>query len=180
MKAYSQYSIHFWPSTILNLKDRQLICWDPRPPVHANGHPIPWTRTSSSCNLSAECSDDDVRFRHNCRLLPGPVASCFFCSSCLLYYCYLKTQTVYWRGYSSVPKPTCKHTPIHARRQQERGLQLSGVLQVGFTPARSLWLHYCYLNVEGRSGASINSILSAVAEAQDTQTSTHTQTHTFT
>lgn len=40
----------------------------------------------------------------------------------------------------------------------------------------SLRLHYCYLNVEGRSGASINSILSTVGEAQDTQTSTHRHT----
>lgn len=83
LKAYSQYSIHFWPSTILNLKDRQLICWDPRPPVHANGHPIPWTRTSSLCNLSAECSDD-VHFRHNCRLLPSLVASFSVVPACCI------------------------------------------------------------------------------------------------
>lgn len=74
LKPYSRYSIHLWPCTILNLKDRQLIRGDPRPPVHANGRPIPWTHTFSLCNLSAECSDD-VHFRQNCSLLPCHVAS---------------------------------------------------------------------------------------------------------
>lgn len=74
LKPYSRYSIHLWPSTILNLKDRQLIRGDPRPPVHANDRPIPWTHTFSLCNLSAERSDD-VHFRQNCSLLPCHVAS---------------------------------------------------------------------------------------------------------
>lgn len=36
-----------------------------------------------------------------------------------------------------------------------------------------LWLHYCYLNVGGRSAASINGILSTADAAQDTHTQKH-------
>lgn len=92
------------------------------------------------------------------------------------FYCCFKTQTVYLSRYSSVPKPTCRHTPyIHAH---SRSVACSSRVFCRLdSHQRSLWLHYCYLNVEGRSGASINSILSTVDEAQDTQTSTHTDTH---
>lgn len=107
MKPNSQYSIHLWPSTILNLKDRQLIRGDPRPPVHANGRPVPWTHAISLCNLSAECSDD-VHFRQNCIRLPCLVAS-------FSYYCYFKAPTVYPCGCLSVPGPTCVHSHTTVR-----------------------------------------------------------------
>ena len=42
-----------------------------------------------------------------------------------------------------------------------------------------LWLHYCYLNVGGRSAASINGILSTADAAQDTHTYEHKSTHTY-
>lgn len=98
---------------------------------------FPGPRLSHYAICLQNCSDD-VLFRHNFLLLPGLVESFSVPVFILLFFFFLKTQTVYLCGHWSVRHRSLHAGSPHTYTQQERGLQLWGVLQVGFTPVLSL------------------------------------------
>lgn len=173
LKPYSQYSVHLWPSTIFNLKDRQLIHWGihghqcmlmgrlPGPAV--SHHTTYLHNTVTMCVLDTPASLSLAVFL---ALLPVSVLLSFLRLACMWMFEHKRVHLN-----SHIHKRV--HTHTHSRSRA-----CSSWVFCGLDSHRCfLWLHYCYLNVGGRSAASINGILSTVDEAQDTHTYTHKSIH---
>lgn len=158
--------------TMLNLKDRQLIHWENQghqcmligqfPRLAVSHHAAYLHNAVTMCILETAvvCLSLSLIL-----LLP---LSLSFLSHYLFLDSYLREAQV------SAPKLTRTHTHSRSRACS------SWVFCRLDSHRCSLWLHYCYLNVGGRSAASINGILGTEDEKQDTHNHTRIDIYTCT